>query len=267
LGNYKPSEDEKGDDRGRKEKRELSPWAEPPEEPKRRVVGWNAGAPVGAQDVKSILSQDKAAREAYRSCKKAEVRESDKQVGDRLKGLPATWQAFWSAVPHLDPKVAFREFQQKQAGSKAPVTKEEEAKEIVARLEAEVQAKMKVCAEHERIFRGWNEKLERERNIDKCEAEASRKVKKRLEDATYQHGVVKGQLRSLDGYFGFLHTDTQIQGKKEARNLERSLSLLQMLISDTKDEIRQMLPELANKLEPSVEGTASPASSESEHSL
>merc|ERR1719510_2319526 len=128
----------------------------------KRIVGWSSGQPLTGKDVHDILRSERRARHEYKAVRKAGNKtvggknsgSGANQQGDPLAGLPPTWQAFYSSMPHLDPQAAFKSFRkeqhrqtkEKQAAGAMPsetMTAEDEARmdEEIEKLEEDVKRK------------------------------------------------------------------------------------------------------------------------------
>mmetsp|Transcript_8952 Transcript_8952/g.27828 ORF Transcript_8952/g.27828 Transcript_8952/m.27828 type:complete len:323 (-) Transcript_8952:565-1533(-) len=249
------SADEGGEDEERPGGRSAQPpWSERPrDDPRQRVVGWRAGVALTAKDVQEILRREKTARHEYKGLRKAVAAGKTREQSDPLAGLPPTWQAFWSTVPHLDPQAAYRQFrkeQQRQAKAQeqlqpshpAPDEEEEAAvKEETLKLDEEVRRKKQVLADKERLCGEWDKKLARVRILDRDEGELSRRVVRKLESASYAYGILEGKIRSSDIYFHFLYEDTKIAHGKKIGSLKRSSALMGKQIDSLKGEVRMLL--------------------------
>merc|ERR1719265_1564791 len=82
---------------------------------RQRVQGWRGGEGLKDADVKELVHKDAMVRADYHKLQK-EVAKSKRVIKDTdpLKGLPATWQAFYNTVPHLDAQTAYRVFRKEQ---------------------------------------------------------------------------------------------------------------------------------------------------------
>lgn len=248
------------EDEDRKEaKVGASPWDEvfADVEPARRVAGWRDGASLQASEVKDLLRQERWARKEYHNMRKFIKRKKQDEQADPLEGLPPTWQAFWVTVPHLNPQVAFKLHQkdqqrQKKAQELAAADEalglgdeevEDEAAllEEVSRLETEVREKKEALADKEREHANLERKLAKVRELDEQEEERSRGTKRKLEAASYTHGVLEGKIRSSDIYFEFLMADTKESHMKKAVTMQRSNALLEKKIHILKGEVRDLL--------------------------
>eukprot|EP00927_Polykrikos_kofoidii_P055758 TRINITY_DN49977_c0_g1_i1.p1 TRINITY_DN49977_c0_g1~~TRINITY_DN49977_c0_g1_i1.p1 ORF type:complete len:395 (-),score=93.11 TRINITY_DN49977_c0_g1_i1:69-1142(-) len=100
-----------------------TPWAEETRgggDPSRRIVGWRAGQSMTVGDVREIVRTDREARKEYRAIKRAAAKKPHAPPVDPLSGMPAQWQAFWQAVPHLDPRSAVKQhWREKEKAAKA----------------------------------------------------------------------------------------------------------------------------------------------------
>jgi len=237
---------------------EASPWAVAPhcEDPRDRVVGWRAGLSLASKDVQEILRKERRARHEYQGLQKAATSRTKSQESmDPLSGLPPTWQAFWSTVPHLDPQAAYRQFrkdQQRQVKSQEksklastlpPGTDEDmdDVEEETRRLDEEVRRKRQVLAEKEKLCREWDDKLARVRSLDRDEGELSRRTVRKLESASYEYGIMEGKMRSSDIYFALLFEDAKIAHAKKVATLQRSYALMEKQIDMLKGEVRMLL--------------------------
>jgi len=257
------------------EKPDLSPWAEPREDPRKRVVGWRDGGGLSNQDVRDILRNERGARHEYRTARKAVVQKPrGKAASDPLQGLPPTWQAFWSTVPHLDPQAAYRQLDREKKEKDKPSKKAEKRKlqeepkenqtesleDETTRLDAEVRRKKQMCAEKEKALQQWDVKLARIKKNDADEEQRSKKTIKRLETASYNHGILEGKIRSSETYFNFLFDDSKTSHAKQTETLKRSCALMDANISELKTEVRELM-KAAAEAQPSSP-SALPSSSE-----
>lgn len=239
---------------------DQSPWPMPHhEDPRQRVVGWRAGISLTSKDVQEILRKERRARHEYKGLRKASAHSKARESSDPLAGLPPTWQAFWSTVPHLDPQSAYRQFrkeQQRQVKSheQAQFTMASDGKddeidhvEDEARsLDEEVVRKKQVLAAKERLCIEWDKKLARVRVLDRDEGELSRRVVRKLESASYAYGILEGKIRSSDIYFHFLYEDSKIAHGKKVTSLQRSYALMGKQIDMLKGEVRMLLKSAAD---------------------
>lgn len=252
---------------------ELGSWASGPREGhEQRVVGWQAGSSLASKQVQEILTTNKRLRHEYKGLRKATVQGKARESNDPLAGLPPTWQAFWSAVPHLDPQAAYRQFRKERqrqlkagdrdAGPAAPGAAAaggddkdaayEEVEAEARRLEEECSSKRKTLAARERACFEWDKKLTRVRILDRDEAELSRRVVRKMESASYEYGIMEGKIRSSDIYFHYLYEDGKIAHSKRVTSLRRSHALMGKQIDDLKAEVRGLL-KAAAEAQPSSE--------------
>eukprot|EP00930_Biecheleria_cincta_P021743 TRINITY_DN16016_c3_g1_i1.p1 TRINITY_DN16016_c3_g1~~TRINITY_DN16016_c3_g1_i1.p1 ORF type:complete len:334 (-),score=86.77 TRINITY_DN16016_c3_g1_i1:69-1022(-) len=236
---------------------EMSPWAVPREEEESdRIVGWRAGQSLSKSQVQTILRKEPTARAEYRGVMKAINKATAKDEEDGLKGMPATWQAFWSTVPHLDAKAAYNEHQREQerkARAKRKAAVAEEAKpewegkpgesmaEEVVRLEEHIRQLQQGLKDKKRVSEEWEMKLARAKVAEEESLIHSRRVKRKLDSATYLYGVSMGKFNSSEGYFQFLYQDTIMEGKKEVGILQRSRNLIDKQIDLLKSHVRMLL--------------------------
>mmetsp|Transcript_96598 Transcript_96598/g.288387 ORF Transcript_96598/g.288387 Transcript_96598/m.288387 type:complete len:317 (-) Transcript_96598:42-992(-) len=242
---------------------ELGSWvARHQEGQAQRVVGWQAGASLASTDVQEILTKSKRARHEYKGLRKVMSNQGkSREANDPLAGLPPTWQAFWSAVPHLDPQAAYRQFRKERqrqarageqaagpaaggsaaAGGGGKRAELEEVEEEARRLEEECAAQRRALAARERACAEWDKKLARVRILDRDEGELSRRVFRKLESASYEYGIMEGKIRSSDIYFHYLFEDGKTTHEKRVASLTRSHALMGKQIDDLKAEVRGLL--------------------------
>lgn len=244
-------EDEETDDD------ELSPWAYPKDkEEDDRIVGWRAGKSLSRSQVATILRKEGHARTEYKQLSKSITKAVAKEQVDTLSGLPATWQAFWSTVPHLNAKAAYDEhtkLEEKKAKEKRKAAAAEEVKaewegkpgeseaEEILRLEDQIRQIQQALADKNRVNEEWEQKLSRAKLAEEESLIHSRRVKRKLDSAQYLHGVSMGKFNSSEGYFQFLYQDTVAEGKKEVGNLSRSRALIGKQIDLLKNHVRMLL--------------------------
>ncbi|CAE8600700.1 unnamed protein product [Polarella glacialis] len=246
------------------EKPEMSPWAQPDleEDKPKRVVGWRMGQAFTEEEVREIMRKEKGARQEYRGLKKAVTKSRQKEQKDPMVGLPPTWQAFWSTVPHLDPQDAHKQFLKEEQKRARTAEKEAAAKsdleglavepeaagplgetteEEIRRLERRVADMREVLQDKERVSLEWDKKLARCKRLREEADERARRVKRKVEDASYHHGVTVGKMRSSDGYFRYLYEDTQSDQQKKVISLKRSCALMEKQMDLLKGHVRLLL--------------------------
>jgi len=245
----------------------MSPWGEPRvQDAESRVVGWKAGTALKRADVKQLIYYDEAKKKEYRKLHtvRRKSTEPTPEEADKLHGLPPTWQAIYSTVPHLDPRPVYKKWQKENVKKQAeaeegiPSTsekkrsaEEEQLMEDEARdLEQKVRSKKAVLAEKEKLCAEWERKLAKVQKLDKEDDVRSRTIIRRLEKASYAHGVLEGQMRSSDQYFHFLEMDTKADHTKKMATLSRSVALLGTQIDTLKTEVRLLLKEDAESTTP-----------------
>eukprot|EP00747_Dinoflagellata_sp_TGD_P185860 gnl/TRDRNA2_/TRDRNA2_42625_c0_seq1.p1 gnl/TRDRNA2_/TRDRNA2_42625_c0~~gnl/TRDRNA2_/TRDRNA2_42625_c0_seq1.p1 ORF type:complete len:294 (-),score=68.98 gnl/TRDRNA2_/TRDRNA2_42625_c0_seq1:32-862(-) len=237
-----------------------------------KVVGWRDGIALTSHDVSEILRRESLARQEYRAVRKAVERKKQKKVEDPLAGMPPAWQAFWSTVPHLDAKTAYKRHQEKlkrhaeQANQeKPPASKrmkrdddetEEEVLKQVHELEASVRSQKDLLAKEKNLCLEWDRKLSRLARSAKEDAERTKNAKRNLENASYTHGMTEGKLRSSNTYFTFLELDIRKNHQVKKHNLTRSCSLMESEMSDLLLEVKDLLSQLseANERERAAAG-------------
>lgn len=245
-----------------------SPWAEiNDQDEQHRVVGWRSGEALTASDVKQILKSEKLARHEFKGMQKAANKIRANSKSDPLAGLPPTWQAFYSTVPHLDPQSAYRHFrheEQRKAKAKAEAEvkakfndgknglEQGEEREVVEaelpKLTEEAKQKKQLLAEREKHCAEWDKKIARLRALEKDEEVHSRRVRQRLESASYNYGILEGKIRSSDIYFHFLHEDTQVSHSKKVLTLTRANNLMNVEIDKLKNDVRGLLKAAAEAM-------------------
>jgi len=233
-----------------------------------RIVGWRSGQPLTSKDVHDILRNERRARHDYKAVRK--VASASKagggksggtanQHGDPLAGLPPTWQAFYSSMPHLDPQAAFKAFRKEQikqtkektAGGAAPqtLTAEEETRldAEIQKLEDDIKRKRSEYLEKEKLNNEWENRLKRLRSLDVEELEVQKRMVRRLEKASYEYGIMEGKLRSSDIYHKFLLDDEKVQHHKKVTSLSRSCALMGKQIDMLKGDVRSLLKAAAEE--------------------
>jgi len=249
-----------------------SPWAQPwaPDDPGTRVVGWRNGAAITRVDQERILKSERQARREYLDAKKAIAGSQASESTEGLSSLPASWQAFWATVPGLDAQAAFklytkeRDKKEQELKQQAaleddeallpPAEGEESVQEEVQRLTMELRRRKEELANKKSIAEDWERKLNRVRALDKDEEEDRRSVSRRLDKASYAHGVLEGKIRSSDQYFRFLFADTQATHKKRVTTLTKANVMMQVQINEMKNDVRQLLKVAAEALPQPPEG-------------
>lgn len=233
-------------------------WGRVPEKDheESRIVGWDNGTPVCQSDVRQIFAGQPAARIEFKALKKAASRSHVKEDPDPLKGLPPTWQAFYSAMPHQNAHEAFRAMQVQEAADKRlndpdynqahGAESEEKLKADIRRLTDEIHQKKKVVAQKDRVCTEWDQKLLRVRHLETNDDERSRKLLKTVEAASFQNGIQRGKQRSSDIYFQFLYQDTKTDHTKKITSLQRSCALMQTQIESLGNEVRALLKAAAD---------------------
>lgn len=214
---------------------------------KQRVVGWRDGIGLTMNDVKEIIRKEGQAHREYKSVKKAIAKVKSREVVDPLANLPPTWQAFWSTVPHLDPKAAFRQHQRdenKLDKVQKPVNQDDREREKsdevldTAALEQEVHRNKEILEEKQRLCHEWDQKLMRVRYLDAEEEERAKKLQKRHENASYVAGVMEGKVRSSDLYFQLLFEDKRKAHAFKNSNMVRSVNLMESDMIALHNEVR-----------------------------
>jgi len=249
-------DDEKLDD-----KEELSPWAVPNlQDPSTRIVGWRNGVALKQSEVDTIIRKEKPARQELKRLRKQISKHRSKEQADPTKDLPPTWKAFWSTVPHLNPKAAYEEYLHREAkAAKAKRNAEKAAEaaldaegheretidEEIIRLEQRVKQVKEALGEKDKLIQEWSSKLERVRKLDEDADDRSRRVRRKLEVASYNHGVVQGKLRSSDTYHTFLYQGEQQQAKNKVVTLSRSCALMDKQMDLLKGHVRLLLKDAA----------------------
>jgi len=234
----------------------------------KRIVGWRSGEPLTNKDVQDILRNERRARHEYKAVRKAGNKTvggkssggGANQQGDPLAGLPPTWQAFYSSMPHLDPQAAFKSFRKEQhrqskekpAAGATPLqttTAEDEARmeEEIQKLEEEVKKKRLDFLKDENICNEWDNKLKRLRSLDAEELEVQRRVIRKMEKASYEYGIMEGKLRSSDIYHKFLYDDEKVRHNKQVTALNRSCALMGKQIDMLKADVRALLKAAAEE--------------------
>jgi len=262
-----PDDDEKLDD-----KEEMSPWAVPNlQDPSTRIVGWRNGVALKQSEVDTVIRKEKPARQELKRLRKQISKHRSKEQADPTKDLPPTWKAFWSSVPHLNPKAAYEEHlhhEAKAAKAKRSAEKAAEAsaldeeghegetiEEEISRLEQRVKQVKEALGEKDKLIQEWSSKLERARKLDEDSEERSRRVRRKLEAASYNHGVAQGKLRSSDTYFTFLYQGEEQQAKNKVITLSRSCALMDKQMDLLKGHVRLLLKDAATlERESSVAG-------------
>mmetsp|Transcript_125031 Transcript_125031/g.339629 ORF Transcript_125031/g.339629 Transcript_125031/m.339629 type:complete len:327 (+) Transcript_125031:151-1131(+) len=234
-----------------------SPWIEPhAQESGTRTRGWEGSRPLNAAELKAYLQEKPDKRREYRKLHK-EGRKAARAPPEAhpMQGLPATWQAVYSTVPGLDPRPAYkqwrREHSKKQAEAAAEAAgtaskkrgpeEQRQLEEDVRELEQQVRSKKAVLAEKEKACVEWERKLNKVRKVEREDEARSKAIIRRLEKASYAHGVLQGQMKSSDGYFTFLEIDTKEDHAKKMQTLSRSVALLGTQIDALKTEVRVLL--------------------------
>lgn len=227
-----------------------------PQESGSRTRGWDGPKTLIASEMRDYLREKPDLRREYRKLYKEDKRAAEPpSAAHPMKGLPPTWQAIYSTVPHLDPRPAYKqwrkEYNKKQAeaeaeaAGKAPKKRgpaeQQQLEEDVRELEQQVRSKKAVLAEKEKTCVEWERKLAKARKIEKEDETRSKTIIRRLEKASYAHGVLQGQMKSSDAYFNFLEIDTKTDHAKKMQTLSRSVALLGTQIDALKTEVRVLL--------------------------
>lgn len=262
-----PKDEQKIEEFANEEKR-ASPWAEPHtvEDPGSRVVGWYNGKAITKAEQVQLLRTNKDLKRQYLDDRKAISGSKAKEWAEPLAGLPPTWQAFWSTVPDLDAQAAWKaerkeqqrkERQKRQEETAAVVAKSlpprvdgESAEEECRRLLEEISTKQKVLLEVQQQAIAKREKTKRSRTFDQHEEQEFKRVNRKCDKVSYEHGILKGKIRSSDTYFGFLLEDTKGMHKKKVIIQNRAAALMGTQIDDMKGDVRQLLKVAAETLPP-----------------
>jgi len=250
------------------------PWAEQADDKKAgRVVGWSAGTALNAIELRKLVRNNDEAKADFDRHREQLEKGNRKDAGPHNpnKGLPADWHAFWSTMPHLDAKTAYKEYKKQKVRAQRTTAQETAAAQNLEKFKASVPAKTVVqdtqpaketveqseIDELERLVAAkqqelrnldnsldsWNRKIARIRKLDVDDETESKKVKKELAKANYSLGEVIGMGRSQDSYFDFVLRDSQLVHKRRFANLQKSNSLLKASIIEMKGECDQMLQE------------------------
>lgn len=235
----------------------MSPWIEPRAlESGTRTRGWDGSRPLIAMEMKDFLKEKPELRKEYKKLYKEEKRPEDaSSAAHPLTGLPPTWQAIYSTVPHLDPRPAYKHWRKEhskkqveaeaEAAGKAPKKRgpeeQQQLEEGVRELEQQVRSKKALLAEKEKICVEWERKLNKVRKVERDDEVRSKAIIRRLEKASYAHGVLQGQMKSSDAYFTFIEIDTKTDHTKKMQTLSRSVALLGTQIDSLKTEVRVLL--------------------------
>lgn len=235
----------------------MSPWIEPrAQESGARTQGWDGSRPLIKSEMREYLREKPDMRREFKKLYKDAKKAADtSSVGHPMKGLPPTWQAIYGTVPHLDPRPAYkqwrREWDKKQAEAEAEAAgkgpkkrgpeEQKQLEEAVKELDQQVRSKKAVLAEKEKTCVEWERKLNKVRKLEKEDDMRSETIIRRLEKASYAHGVLQGQMQSSDAYFHFLEMDTKSDHTKKMLTLSRSVALLGTQIDGLKKEVRALL--------------------------
>ncbi|CAE8604960.1 unnamed protein product, partial [Polarella glacialis] len=117
----------------------------------------------------------------------------------------------------------------------------ETTEEEIRRLERRVADMREVLQDKERVSLEWDKKLARCKRLREEADERARRVKRKVEDASYHHGVTVGKMRSSDGYFRYLYEDTQSDQQKKVISLKRSCALMEKQMDLLKGHVRLLL--------------------------
>lgn len=236
-------------------KRDLSPWND--RKPRDQVTGWKGGSGITSAEVKDHLQKNREARHQYRGAKKAMTRAQTKEVLDPLVGLPPTWQAFYSTVPHIDPKPAYKDFvmartkggkRQREGDSSRKGRKEVEEDEDA--LEAELKraveerkVRKKAWEEAARSVTQWEQKVDEMVTLDRQEEKKLVEVSRKVGKVSYELGILQGKFRSSNVYFKLLLDDLEKNHQKKVFALTRSCSLMQKEMSDMTTDVLKLIAE------------------------
>lgn len=108
--------------------------------------------------------------------------------------------------------------------------------------------KKQLLAEREKSCAEWDRKISRLRALEKDEEVHSRRVRQRLESASYNYGILEGKIRSSDIYFHFLYEDTKLSHSKKVDTLCRANNLMNVEIDKLKSDVRGLLKAAAEAM-------------------
>jgi len=236
-------------------KRDLSPWND--RKPRDQVTGWKGGNGITSAEVRDHLQKNREARHQYRGAKKAMTRAQTKEAVDPLEGLPPTWQAFYSTVPHIDPKPAYKDFvmsrtkaakRQREGddGRKGRKEVEEDEDALEAELKKAVEerkVRKKAWEEAARSVTQWEQKVDEMVTLDRQEEKKLVEVSKRVGKVSYELGILQGQFRSSNTYFKFLLDDLNKNHQRKVFTLTRSCSLMRKEMVDMTTDVLKLIAE------------------------
>jgi|Transcript_72673 hypothetical protein len=226
-------------------------------------IGWDNGEGLSQANVNERLRQDKALAREIKLLKKGESADAGgddaKREAARNKAaarkklddeMPANWQAWYGTIPGLDGKQTYRQATREE-GRAAKMRKLEVpgAASFDAELSgmsldglrAELDKVQREAAAQESRLRDTEASIARYEELDRIEEDSAKLVRRRLAEASYQHGIMEGKIRSSDLYFGFIYEDTQNSYRKKVMTMQRSSSLMLGEIATMKKDVRTLL--------------------------
>lgn len=239
------------------EKPDYSPFVVPKEDKPDRVLGWKDGQGLTRQKLEEVLKTDPLAKQEYTSVmKRAEKYRKAREVHiDPLVGLPPASQAFFRTVPHQDPKTAAKQMDaeerrraKRKAASAALVEEAAEEAEDPAALEREleelrekIEKRKQALEEKQKEAVEWARRAAEIQSQDEKDQVGTRDLKRKLEDRSYKHGVLLGQIRSSDVTHRSKLEDLRQEQRQKVAALTRSCALMQKQIEARKLEVNLLL--------------------------
>lgn len=235
-----------------------------------RIIGWKNGKGLTAADVHRECTQNRSDKDYVHKVRKALKRGHEAKTKDPLKDLPPQWKAFWSTVPHMDPKNLYKEYmvqQSKKAENQAaldvfyleePGDTDETVKAEITKLQNQREEKKKALQNKAKVVKHWEKKIER-LTAKKNEKKEFVQFKANLQYWYREHSIWDARRKSLDSFYGQLTTLYKTRDTSDHQVLVRTQAQLDSDIHEIREEVAglaeelQKLQETAAAIEPGIE--------------